>query len=141
MKRLNVWKWIGIIALISWQWIPTLALAQAPVLTYQGELRESGQPFTGTANLQFLLFDQPSGGSQIGSVQNRPNWPVNGGQFQVELDFGLAAFDGSDRYLEVLVNGNPLTPRQRVTAAPYALRAASTAPGAVDGNAIDSSEV
>lgn len=114
---------------------------QASSITYQGQLRQSGEPFTGTANLQFSLFPQLSGGSQIGSPQNRQNWPIESGLFQVELDYDPADFDGGDRYLEIRVNGSPLSPRQKLTAAPYALLAASIEAGQVDGSAVDPSEV
>ena len=115
-------------------------MAQTTTLTYQGQLRENGQPFTGTANLEFRLFDQLIGGSEVAGPQTRLNWPVEDGLFQVGLDFG-AAFDGSDRYLEIRVNGAPLNPRQPVTATPYALLAAATADGAVGGSAIDPTQV
>ncbi len=104
------------------------SFAQSGELTYQGRLENAGQPFDGTANLQFLLFDAPASGSQVGVTQTRTNWPVAEGLFQVDLDFGAAAFDGTDRYLEVWVNGAPLSPRQAVRAAPVALYA-------LDGNA------
>jgi len=115
-------------------------MAQTTTLTYQGQLRENGQPFTGTANLEFRLFDQLIGGSEVAGPQTRLNWPVEDGLFQVGLDFG-AAFDGSDRYLEIRINGAPLNPRQPVTATPYALLAAATADGAVGGSAIDPTQV
>ena len=34
--------------------------------TYQGRLDRDGQPFTGTCDFQFGLWDAASGGSQIG---------------------------------------------------------------------------
>lgn len=120
---------------------PTLAQAQATSFTYQGQLRQSGEPFTGTADLEFRLYDQLVSGSQIGSTQSASNWPVEDGLFQVELDFGAAAFDGSDRFLEVTVDGAPLIPRQKVTAAPYALLAAGLAAGSVGGSGIDPTEI
>mgnify|MGYP005848799209 CR=1 FL=1 len=40
-------------------------LAQATTLTYQGQLRQFGTPFTGTANLEFRLFDQLSGSDVV----------------------------------------------------------------------------
>ena len=76
-------------------------MAQTTTLTYQGQLRENGQPFTGTANLEFRLFDQLIGGSEVAGSQTRLNWPVEDGLFQVGLDFGAGVFDGSDRYLEI----------------------------------------
>lgn len=115
--------------------------AQEPDLTYQGQLRQAGEAFTGTANLEFRLFDQLASGSQIGPPLSYPNWPINGGLFQVELDFGSSAFEGGDRYLEILVNDAPLQPRQWVTATPYALFAAGVAAGSIGSVEIDSSQV
>ncbi|WP_206212307.1 hypothetical protein [Wenzhouxiangella sp. XN79A] len=99
----------------------TFALAQDATLTYQGQLRDAGQPVTGTVNLEFRLFDQLVGGSQIGTAQTRLNWPVEDGLFQVDLNFGAAAFDGNPRFLEVRVNGATLNPRQAVRPSPMAL--------------------
>ena len=95
----------------------------AAPINYQGQLQQQGQPFSGTANLEFRLFDSVGGATQIGPEQTRDEVSVQGGLFQVELDFGANAFDGSARFLEVRVNGAPLTPRQAVTATPVALYA------------------
>ena len=100
--------------------LPAAGLMAQTELIYQGRLDQSSQPFTGTADLFFQLYDQPAGGNQIGGDQLLSAWPVEDGLFQVELDFGPAAFDGSARYLEVRVDGTTLSPRQRITAAPVA---------------------
>ena len=57
---------------------------------------------------------------------------VSNGLFTVLLDFGMAAFDGNSRWLEIIIrtNGEPsttLAPRQQLTAAPYALHAFNAA--------------
>ncbi len=117
------------------------ALAQSTTFTYQGQLRQSGAPFTGIADLEFRLYDQLTGGNQVGGPQARAEWPVEDGLFQVELNFGGAAFDGSDRFLEVTVDGAPLSPRQKITATPYALLATGLASGSVGGGSVDPSEV
>ena len=83
----------------------------------------------------------PAAGRRSAAPQTLQNWPIEDGLFQVELDYDPADFDGGDRYLEVRVNGTPLTPRQKVTATPYALLAAGTSDGAIDGSAVDPSEV
>lgn len=114
-----------------------LTWAQDSNLTYQGQLRDGGQPVTGTVNLEFRLFDQLTGGAQIGAPQTRLNWPVEDGLFQVDLDFGSTAFDGSPRFFEVRVNGAPLTPRQRVAPAPAALIARDVTPGSIGIEDID----
>ncbi len=102
-----------------------VAQAQDTTITYQGQLRQGGDAFTGLANLEFRLYDQLAGGSQVGSTQTRANWPVEDGLFQVELDFGASAFTAQVRYLEVRVNGAPLSPRQAVRPSPMALFALS----------------
>lgn len=99
----------------------TSALAQDSTITYQGQLRQAGEPFTGLVHLEFRLFDAASGGAQVGDPQSRANWPVEDGLFQVELDFGPAAFGADARYLEIRVDGLPLSPRQAIRASPLAL--------------------
>jgi len=111
----------GAIALALVVFGSVAALAQDTTITYQGQLRDAAEPFTGTADLEFRLFDQLLDGSQVGSTQNRPNWPVEDGLFQVELDFGLAAFTEQVRYLEIRVDGTLLTPRQAIRPSPMAL--------------------
>lgn len=96
------------------------ALAQQPI-TYQGQLRQSGTPFTGLADMEFRLYDALSGGSQVGSVLLRADVPVEDGLFQVELDFGAGSFGADPRWLDIAVDGTPLDPRQRVHAAPMAM--------------------
>lgn len=96
------------------------ASAQQPI-TYQGQLKQSGTSFTGSADLEFQLFDSLTGGTQVGSTIARAGWPVEDGLFQVELDFGAGSFGADPRWLQITVGGSILTPRQRVSAAPVAL--------------------
>lgn len=96
------------------------ASAQQPI-TYQGQLKQSGAPFTGLADLEFRLYDSLAGGTQVGGAIASPGWPVEEGLFQVELDFGAGSFGADPRWLQITVDGTPLTPRQRVHAAPMAM--------------------
>lgn len=96
--------------------------------TYQGRLMQSGQSFEGSVNLVFRLYGSLEGSDLIGE-QLRPGWPVQDGLFQVTLDFGPAAFSGGPRFLEVRVDGVPLSPRQAVHPAPIALFALDGNPG------------
>ena len=109
-------------------------LAQSSSFTYQGQLRLTGEPFTGLADLEFRLFDQSIGGAQIGNVQALNGVPVEDGLFQVELDFGGDAFVGGDRFLDIAVDGATLDPRQRVSVAPIALslRGVRTEPSTIE---------
>lgn len=107
--------------------IPAAASAQQSTITYQGQLQQAGEPFTGMANLEFSLHDNLVGGSQVAGPVTRLDVPVEDGLFQVELDFGAGAFGADVRFLEVRVDGTTLSPRQRVQASPMALFA-------LDGN-------
>jgi trimeric autotransporter adhesin len=98
--------------------------------TYQGQLQSGGAPYSGACDLRFGLWDALSGGAQIGTAQTRSNVSLAEGYFTVQLDFGSGAFQGDGRWLAVEVrcpagagSYTPLSPRQALTAAPYALYA------------------
>lgn len=97
--------------------------------TYQGRLMQLDEPFTGTAEVSFQLFDAAVGGTPIGDLLHSEALAVEEGLFIVDLDFGPEAFDGGERYLEVTVDGFVMSPRQRIAAAPYALFALNGTPG------------
>jgi hypothetical protein len=118
---------LSVAALVS------LAASQTPLgtaFTYQGQLTQAGQPYNGTANLVFDLYDAASGGNLLGT-QTLNSVPVNGGLFTILLngagEFGASAFNGDKRWLDITVNGTLLTPRQELTAVPYATLAVGLA--------------
>jgi len=111
--------------------------------TYQGQLKEAGVPVNETCNFEFTLWDDPTStdaSHQVGpsivfhDINGRGPVEVNDGLFTVELDFGQGVFDGHKRWLGVGVKcpattniawiPTRLSPRQPVTATPYALYAA-----------------
>jgi hypothetical protein len=105
-----------------------LASALGTAFTYQGQLKQGGNPVTATCDFQFSLRDDPSDGTQIGSTQIKEGVSVSNGLFTVQLDFGDGAFQGDARWLQIAVrcptgSGSyiPLDPRQALTPAAYAL--------------------
>lgn len=123
------------------------SLAQTPLgtaYTYQGQLQSSGSPANGSYNLVFKLWNDPSlsaPANQVGPTLtfdgvggNPPPVVVANGLFTQQLDFGAGAFDGNKRWLEITVGGTTLSPRQELTATPYARF--SAAPWATNGNHI-----
>lgn len=125
---------ITLIALIL---MTGLVVAQAPGdrsalgtgFTYQGQLKNRGTPYTGSCDFHFALYDALASGtgSEYGSTAIN-SVSVTDGYFTVILDFGATAFTGDALWLDISVrcpatSGTwvPLTPRQAVTAAPYAL--------------------
>jgi len=109
--------------------------ASAPLstsFTYQGRLEANALPVNDTCNLRFILYNAEVGGTQIGPLQEQTGVTVRGGLFTVKLDFGDAAFDGNDRWLEIGVqcagdSGLTIFTRQALTATPYALYATGAA--------------
>jgi hypothetical protein len=118
-----------------------LAQSAAPVgtaFTYQGQIKDAGVPADGTYDFEFRLYDSPVDGAQIGDPERRWGKEITAGLFTATLDFGPAAFNGEQRWLEVSVRrggggiGDPytiLSPRQALTATPYALYALSSPGG------------
>ncbi|MDY7110132.1 MAG: tail fiber domain-containing protein [Planctomycetota bacterium] len=90
--------------------------------TYQGQLTDGGEPAHGLYEFAFSLWDAAVDGSQIGFTEVHDNVPVSEGLFTVELDFGAEALDNSERWLQIEVDGTPLSPRQPITRAPYAIQ-------------------
>jgi type VI secretion system Hcp family effector len=130
---------IGLLLVFAWLFccVPRLT-AQGTAFTYQGRLSDGGTAASGSYDLQFTLYDAVVNGNAVaGPLVNSPT-SVNAGIFSVSLDFGLSAFPGDPRWLEIGVrpagSAVPYTilgPRQQILPTPYALRStvASTANG------------
>lgn len=111
----------------------------APVgteFTYQGRLVDANNPAEGQYDFIFRIYDAESDGTQAGQDANVPDVDVIDGYFTVELDFGNV-FTGQSLWLEIEVREGDsndvftvLSPRQKITALPYALYAASGMEGA-----------
>ncbi len=110
--------------------------AQASVGTafiYQGQLIQNGSPVSDTCDFQFPMYDAVSGGNYLGDASGTA--AVKNGYFNITLDFGVNAFQGDARWLEVFVrcpsatgSYTHLDGRIALNPAPYAL---SLRPGAV----------
>ena len=111
---------------------PLGTAASAPLstgFTYQGQLKQGGNPVNGTCDFQFGLWNAASGGTQIGTTQTKTNVSVSNGLFTIpDLDFGGGAFTGDARWLAIAArcpagggSYSTLDPRQALTPAPYAL--------------------
>lgn len=93
--------------------------AWADPFTFQGYIQSAGAPVDGSADLRFRVYSAATTGSQIGDEVVENGYPVAAGVFSIDLDFGPGlAFDGSERFLEVEVDGQVLTPRFAILPAP-----------------------
>ncbi|MCY3017413.1 MAG: PQQ-binding-like beta-propeller repeat protein [Planctomycetota bacterium] len=116
-------------------------MAASTEFTYQGQLKDTSGPVTGSFDFQFSLFDAATGGTQIGTTLTRSGVTVTGGLFTIPLDFGTSVFVGADRYLDIAVKPSSgaafsaLAGRQKLTATPYALYSISASMATPSGPA------
>lgn len=90
---------------------------QIPDFVYQGRLEQNGAPANGNFDLTFTLYDAPTAGNAVGAPVSEPDFPISDGLFSVSLAFP-GAFNGTQLYLEVSVEGTPMVPRHAVATAP-----------------------
>lgn len=111
------------------------ALAAGPnAVSYQGYIQNTdGTALSGTADLRMGVWSDPvsTANSHLLYLEQHDSVAVENGLFSLPLGGGtvqLGAFDAnlfaeSDRWLEVTVNGEALSPRTRFLSVPYALQA------------------
>ncbi len=141
---------VGLLAAAAGLALVPCAFGQAltPAFTYQGELKNGGTVVDGAYDLRFRLYDAMSGGAQLGTTQCVDNVQVVGGKFTVQLDFG-GQFAGQQRFLDIQVRADTglncsnttgftvLTPRQAMTATPYATYAPTAGTAATATTAVN----
>ncbi len=130
------------------------ALAQGPLttaFTYQGQLNNAGTPANGLYDFHFRLYDSPSAGTQVGPTICVNNLSVTNGGSTPTLYFG-AHLTAHQRFFRFAVRQDTgqdcsvstgftlLSPRQQLTAEPYALWAKTasslSAPDGAPANAV-----
>lgn len=115
---------------------PAVTVASS-TFTYQGRLELNGTLVSGTCNMRFQLFDALNAGNQVGGTLGPMAVTVTGGLFSTPLDFGGAALGTGNRWIETAVECPPgaglvlLTPRQPLSATPYAYFSDTVAAGSV----------
>lgn len=100
-------------------------------ISYQGQIKEAGAPLHGNVDLKFELFDAKVGGNPAGPIVQLNDVAVVNGLVSVEVDFGSEVFNGEARWAQIDIRNphdpgdtepfTPLSPRQPLTAVPYAL--------------------
>jgi hypothetical protein len=127
-----------------WIALLLLFLAAGPVwaqvpqdMTYTGRLvNERGKALSGPVDLELRIFDAETSGTQLYSEQHLNEPLDSNGGFSVQLGLGTSPsgpfdaglFSEVDRWLEVVVDGEVLTPRQIIGSVPWALVAERVAP-------------
>jgi hypothetical protein len=102
--------------------------------TYQGQLTDNGSPANAMYDFQFALFTSAIGGTAVDTV-NADDLSVSNGLINASLDFTAVPFNGQGLWIEVSMRPagsgsyTTLSPRQALSAAPFALYAMSGNPG------------
>ena len=123
-------RYIGLLALV----VGVICLggparaATPQLINYQGYLKQSGVPVhtsPGTLSMQFDLYDNSVGGVLLCS-SGAVNVTVTYGRFTYAIgsngcNLSLIDWQASDVYLEVIVNGSTMTPREQIVASAYVL--------------------
>src|ERR1035441_5254876 len=102
--------------------------AQGTPFTYQGRLFDNTNLANGNYALKFTVYPDATTGLPALAGTNLAPVPVSNGLFTVVLDFGPGLFTGPARWLQIDSATNsvspiylPMTPRQLLTPAPYAI--------------------
>jgi hypothetical protein len=131
----SIFSLLGVLALVS-VGLTVMPItcsegAVPPLINYQGVLKDSlGVPYDGNATMVFSIWDDSTGGNRLWE-ETQAIVSVSHGLFHVFLGStgdGIpdSAFAQPDAWLEVIANGNLLSPRRRVVSVAYAYRAAQT---------------
>jgi hypothetical protein len=119
----TVFKYAVVLSLIA-----VAARAQSTAFNFQGKMNDGASPANGRYDLQFRLFNAPTGGAQVGPTVDKSNTMLVNGVFSTVLDFG-AVFSGGVRFIEISVRPNgSLNPhvilggRQQILSVPFAVR-------------------
>lgn len=98
----------------------------ATTINYQGRLADpAGNPLDGNYGMTFSLWDASTGGTLVWEPENHTAVPVSNGLFSVGLGsqtpggIPTTIWDG-DRYLEITVGGETLSPRELLRSVPIA---------------------
>ncbi|MDW8056228.1 MAG: hypothetical protein RMJ13_05935, partial [Elusimicrobiota bacterium] len=88
-------------------------------IKYQGRLRYQGQPVSGTRQMEFRIYNQAG---QMLWTSGSMNVSISTGIYVVDLEPSTTTINWAEGqyYLEVVVEGNALTPREEFVSVPYA---------------------
>jgi hypothetical protein len=133
---------VAMLLIIQPLWAKPFAAPNAPgpsatTVNYQGYLADSdGNPLDGTYAMEFAIYDDSTGGNLIWGPEEHGTIQVSDGLFSVGL--GSETIGGiptsvwnGDRYLEITVDNEVLSPRELIRSVPIAGMALSVPEGSV----------
>ncbi len=103
----------------------------APTVWFQGFLADSvtGDPVNATYTVVARIYSLASGGALLWGPETHASTPIVEGWFNIELGATvspLPSFEVPPYYLELVVNGETLSPRSKLASVPSALKSSAT---------------
>lgn len=129
---------VAIYMVIGFLFVHTNAIAATipAIITYQGKVLTNNIAVSSTLPMKFVIYTAPSAGSAVYTAAGTVGTPTTvsitptSGIFSIDLGgAGTNSIDptifqnNASLYLEVTINGETLSPRKQLTAAPYAFNA------------------
>jgi hypothetical protein len=99
----------------------SVAEAAVPLkFTYQGNIRQNGFLVNGQREMAFRVYDSSDSLVPLWSSAEM-DVAVSTGVFQVGLEPVIGDWEDGNLWLEIVIEGNALSPREELTSAPYAI--------------------
>ncbi len=135
------------LATLIWLASHTASSAAPAQMNYQGLLRnDSGQFVNDSLNLAFYIYPDAVGGVACWGPENHFDVPIAQGLFEVVLGDSTpipdTCFTGARMWLEIWVQGAPLSPRKPILSAAYSIASSSvSAISSLDGVSNDGGDI
>jgi hypothetical protein len=125
----------SLLAILALTILSVTAFAVPNQLTYSGRLLQNGALVNSTLPMDFKIYTDPTAGALLWQ-QTLPSVEVNQGIYSVVLGdtsnpISPNTFVTDNAYLQVVVNGETLSPRTKINSVGYALQAGGLSMGGV----------
>jgi hypothetical protein len=152
MRKITTQKgrWLGASVLVAVALLGAAALgASSPTqagvpttVSFSARLSQDDAPPNGPLDMTFRLYDKATGGSQLWE-EAHSQVPVESGFVAVQLGsdtpLDSTIFDGTPRFVEIVIGTTVLDPRVPISSVPYAVRAGEAAHASTADSASTSS--
>jgi Chaperone of endosialidase len=124
-REVHMQRFFTLVVIVMMAWSVSTARALSDTsFAYQGRLLENGVPASGFQTFRVTIWDSLTDGNQIGGVQISSTEVSADGLFVLNINVTNLSDLVNDqmRWIEIVVNGETLSPRQRVLGSPYSIQ-------------------
>lgn len=138
---------LALAALLSGLALPALAAIPSTIPFQTRLVDDTGSPVAPGTVVVCSIYDDETAGNELWGPETHTVTPTNGivsiflGDGDTPDPIDENVFGSGDRFLELTVAGETMTPRIRMTSSAYAFRAESVSPGAINGTALATNSV